>query len=111
MAKKTEQNSSWADLAKKVVYASIGSAAMAKNIVSDSTISKTMINGLLSKAEQRKDELIAILAGEVSKFLGKINVGEELTKALKGLMININASIDFSEKKSSIHKSSVKKKN
>ncbi|MDO8519268.1 MAG: hypothetical protein Q7T11_03795 [Deltaproteobacteria bacterium] len=106
---KSPKSISWADLAKKVVYAGIGGASMAKSAITDKSFQKDLIGGLLNKAEQRKEELMEILAREVSKFLGKINVSQELTKALKGLVINFHASIDFKEKKGKIHSASARK--
>lgn len=98
---KPKQNEplTWADLAKKIVVAGIGSAAMARDLVADTKIHRDLIDGLLSKAEKRKDELLEILAREVSKFLGKIDVSQEISKALKGLIIHLNATVDFQEKK------------
>lgn len=116
-SKKSAVPTSWADLAKKIVYAGLGGASMAHNAVTDPSIPRELINTLLARAEKRKDEIMEILAREVSKFLGKINVSEELTKALKGLVINLHASIDFKDKKgkkgisptATIHKASVDK--
>lgn len=96
---KGDEPISWAELVKRVVYAGIGGAAMAHEAVSDTKKRREVIDVILSKAERRKDEIVEILAREVSKFLGKINVSDEVTKALKGLVINLNASIDFKEKK------------
>ena len=107
---KNKEQTSWADIAKKVVYASIGGAAMARSAVTDKNFQKDLINGFLTKAEKRKDELLEILAREVSKFLGKINVSEEIAKALKGLIINFHASIDFKDKKVKVHNVGARKK-
>lgn len=107
------ETSSWADLAKKVVFSSLGSASMAKNLVTDGTMQKQIISGLLGEAQKRKDELLNVLAKEVSSFLSKLNVGEEITKALKGLVVNLSATVDFSEKKGSratLKKTSARKK-
>jgi len=109
---------SWADLAKKVVFASLGSAAVARQAVKDSSLPREVLGSFLEKAEKRKEDILNMLAREVSKFLGKIDVSEEITKALKGLVINFQASIDFSEKKkgkrphskTTIHKAEVKRK-
>lgn len=90
---------SWADLAKKMVYAGLGSAVMAREAVSNTQWQKDLVGGLLSALDKRKEDLMGILANEVSKFLGKINVSEEISKALQGLVINLNASIDFKNKK------------
>lgn len=97
--KKSSDFNSWGELAKKIVYASLGSAAMARDFVADSRWQKDLLSGILVKAEKRKEEFLEILAREVSSFLGKINVSSEISKALKGLVINLNASIDFKEKK------------
>ncbi len=107
------------DLAKKIVLTSLGSAAMARDVVKDSKKQKEVFVGLLSKAERTKDELMEILAREVTKFLGKISVADEITKALKGLVINLNASVDFKEKKgqkgvhptTTIHSADISKEN
>lgn len=107
------ESSSWGDLAKKVVFASLGSASLAKNLVTDGTMQKQIISGLLGGVEKRKDELLNVLAKEVSNFLSKVNVGEEITKALKGLVVNLSATVDFSEKKGSkttLKKTTVKKR-
>lgn len=87
------------DLAKKVVSAGLGSAAIARDVVTDPKLRKEVLGSLLSKAEKHKDDLMEILAREVSKFLGKIDVSDEIRKALSGLIINLSASVDFHEKK------------
>lgn len=86
------------DMAKKVIYASLGSASIAKNIFTNSSIQRELLGSLLSRAERTKDDLMEVLASEVSKFLGKVNIAEEVTRSLKGLIINLNASIDFDAK-------------
>lgn len=102
MASKSKQMAnkslSWSDLVKKVVYTGIGGAAMAKNIVTDSSLPRKMTVELLSKAERGKDEVLNILAREVSKFLEKVDVSKEISKALKGMIITLTASIDFKDK-------------
>lgn len=89
---------SWTDLAKKVVYTGIGGAAMAKNIVTDRSLPRKVTLELLSKAERGKEEVLNILAKEVSKFLEKVDVSKEISKALKGMIITLTASIDFKDK-------------
>lgn len=113
-----EESLSWGDLAKKVVYTSLGSATMARDMLKEGNLSKELLTGILSKAEKRKEDIMEILAREVSKFLGKINVSEEISKALEGLVINFNASVDFKKKtdskglkpKTTIHQAEVKKR-
>lgn len=95
----TNEDITWTELAKRVVMTSIGSAAMARKAVTNGQARKEMIGGILNLAEKRKEEFLHVLAKEVSSFLGKVNVSEELIKALQGLVINLNASIDFKENK------------
>ena len=104
VSKKNKKDlSSWGDLAKKVVYAGLGSAAMAREAMSNTQWQKDLVGGLLSAVERRKEDLMEMMAHEVSKFLGKINVSEEISKALHGLVINLNASIDFKKGKKGMH--------
>lgn len=97
------------DLAKKIILASLGSASIAKGLIKETSISKEILSNLLGKAEKTKDDLVEMLAREVSKFLGKVNVSEEVIKALKGLVINLTASVDFDEKKGGKPKATIKK--
>ncbi|OGQ08160.1 MAG: hypothetical protein A3G32_08440 [Deltaproteobacteria bacterium RIFCSPLOWO2_12_FULL_40_28] len=97
------------DLAKKIILTSLGSASLAKGLIKETSIPKEILSNLLGKAEKTKDDLVEMLAREVSKFLGKVNVSEEVIKALKGLVINLSASIDFDEKKGGRPKTTIKK--
>lgn len=107
---------SWADMVKKVVYTSIGSAVFAREAVSQAKLPQkdAIVQAVLSRLERSKDDIINILAKEVSGFLGKINVSEEVIKALQGLVINLNASVDFDRKKktprTTVHSAKVSKK-
>lgn len=96
---KKEKNSI-ADFVRKIVLASLGSAAMAGRALTDTTLPKDVLTGILSRAERTKEDVMAILASEVSKFLGKINVSDEIAKSLKGLIINFHATLDFKDRRS-----------
>jgi hypothetical protein len=97
--KNKQESVSWSELVKKVVFTSLGSAAMAGKAVADSKVRGEVFSNVLSRAEKTKEDLMNVLAKEVSKFLGKINVSDEITKALKDLTINLTASLDFKDKK------------
>lgn len=108
MSKNEEKGGlSLTDIVKKVALASLGSASFAKDVITDRNKPKEMIFQILNRAEKTKDDIMEILAKEISKFLGKINVSEELAKALKDLVINVSASVDFGDKKG-VTKSNVK---
>lgn len=96
---KHEESVTWPELVKKVVFASLGSAAIAGQAVKDGKLHKEVIQNLKTKAGMAKEDLLDVLAHEVSRFLGKINVSEEIQKSLKGLVINLSATIDFDDKK------------
>lgn len=100
MVDKSSKNSvTWSDLAKKIIYTSLGSASLAKEVLSESSLSKDVIKTIKERASKGKEGFLEILAKEVSNFLGRLNVSEEITKALKGLIINLSASVEFKEKK------------
>jgi len=111
-----KSSASLTDLAKRLILAGIGSAAQAKDLISDGRLQKELINSILSKAEKRKDDLMEILAREVAKFLGKVNVADEIAKALSGMIINLSATIDFTQSKDvgkprvTVHEAKTKKK-
>lgn len=53
---------------------------------------------ILGKLGQQKDVLVDVLAREIKTFLAKVNISDELKKALQGMTVNLNASFDFHEK-------------
>jgi len=53
---------------------------------------------IVDQAKRRKSELTDILSAEIKNFLNKINVHEELQKALAGLIIDVNATLRVDHK-------------
>lgn len=71
-----------------------------------------LISSVMGTIGKQKDILVDVLAREIKNFLAKVNISDELKKALQGMTINLNASFDFEDKKKQ-HKSkkiSVKKR-
>lgn len=98
----TKTQTSWSDLFKKVVTAGKDTADLATgalSIMNPKDASKSVVEMMLSMVLKRKDELLEVLAKELSQFLSHLNVGEELSKVLKGFVVNLNATIDFEPKK------------
>lgn len=62
-------------------------------------LSKELATNLTERAVKQKDLLIEALAREFSNFLSKINITEEAQKILEGMSLNIQASLDFKDKK------------
>src|SRR3990167_8111062 len=79
------------DLAKKIFLASLGGA-----VSMGERLPKEAVNFLLDQAEKRKEDLVDRLAIEVSKFLDKLDVSQELRKALRGLELDLHATLRFS---------------
>lgn len=59
---------------------------------------RDLLRALLKKAGEQKDIVVDVLAREIKTFLGKVNITDELQKALRGMTINLNASFDFQKK-------------
>lgn len=99
---KNTEETGIADLLKKILYAGIGSASLAKKVVYDSSprsMASEFVGVLLSKVEKSKDEIIRILAQEVARFLSKVDVSKELSKVLQKVTVHLNVDVNFSEKK------------
>lgn len=100
--KSKSEDSTWSELAKKLVFASLGSAAIAKDVVKDSKLPREVLSTVIKNAEKRKDDFLEIIAREISKFLSRINVSDELRKTLKGLKVKLNVEVEFEEKKGNL---------
>ena len=78
------------DIARKIFLASLGAVSMGERLP------KEAMNFILDQAERRKEDVVDRLAVEVSKFLEKLDVSQELKKALQGLEIDLQATLRFS---------------
>lgn len=68
---------------KKIVTTGLGAALITEEGVRNATAY------LARQALQRKDDLSNILSAEIAKFLKRINIHEEIRKALQGLTFEI----------------------
>lgn len=82
----------FADLAKKLFLTGLGAVSMSDRLP------KEAVNYILDQAEKKKEDLIDRLAIEASKFLDKLDVSQEIQKALRGLEIDLHATLRFSGK-------------
>jgi len=103
--KKTEpeaKGSTLGDIARKVFLTGLGAVFMTeesiRNVLSEMKLPKEAVGYVFDQAKKQKDDLIFAVAGEVSKFFSKINVHEEIQKALSALQVHVDARLSFSPK-------------
>jgi hypothetical protein len=78
---------------RKILTTGVGAALMTesglRSAISDiklrETIGRQMIRG--------KEELARVLAGEVKRFLERVNIHEEIQKALSGMTVEVQATV------------------
>lgn len=88
-----------AELAKKILLTGLGAVFMTeegirKNL-GELKVPKEAAHYLLESFRRQKDELLKIIAVELSSFFSKIRVHEEVQKALSGLQIHLDATLTF----------------
>lgn len=87
------------DLAKKVFLTGVGAIFMGEEKVrktfSDLNLSTDAVSGLMESVKKQKDEVLQVVAVELSNFLSHVNLHEELQKALIGMQIHLDAKISF----------------
>lgn len=96
------RTSVFSEMAKKAVLAGIGAIFMTeesiRNAFTEMKLPKEAMSFLLDQVKKQKDDLMSSFGSEVSKFLAKVNVHEEVQKALSRLQMHIDAKITFSPK-------------
>jgi hypothetical protein len=74
------------------------------------SFSRDFLQALLERAGKHKDTLMDAVSTEVSKFLSKINIHEEVRKILEGMTIRLEATILYKDHQGkSIRKLTAKK--
>lgn len=59
------------------------------------SISKDLVDSLVARALKQKDEIIEVMANELSKFLQRIDVSEELKNMMNDLTIHVDATVEL----------------
>lgn len=82
---------------RKILLTSLGTVLMTEEGVikhlSELKLPREAKNYLVKQAQKRKSDLANIIVSELKGFLGRINIHEELHKALQGLKIDVAATI------------------
>lgn len=88
----TNDKGKLADFAKKILLTGLGAVSMGERLP------KEAVGYLLEQAEKKKEDLVDRMAVEISKFLARLDVSQEIKKALRGLEIDVHATLRFSGK-------------
>ncbi len=90
------------DMARKLLLTGIGAIFMTeesiRSTLGDLKLPKDAMGYVVDQAKKQKDDMMAVLASEFSNFFSKINVHEEIVKALSRLQIHIDAKFSFTPK-------------
>ncbi len=82
---------------RKIVMTGIGAALMTEEslarLLGEVKLPRDAKKYLVNQAAKKKSELAGIIAEEVKGFLGRINIHEEIRKAVSGMKIDIEATI------------------
>jgi hypothetical protein len=90
------------EMARRILLTGLGAIFMTpdtvRKVVGDLKLPKDAMGYFLDTAVRQKDEVLGLLATELSKFLSKIKVHEELQKAFAGLQVHVDAKFNFDQK-------------
>ena len=85
---------------RKIIATGIGAALLTEEslskLISDIKLPRDAKNYLAKQAQRRKEDLSNIVARELKDFLKRINIHEELHKALLGLKIDVEGTVNIS---------------
>lgn len=100
---KSEKEQKWSEVLKKVVSTGIGAAFMTedavKSILSDLSLPKDIMSGLLQNARNTKEDFFNGIRNEVKKHLKTIDFSKEVEKVLDKYDIEVNATFHLKKKK------------
>ncbi|OGP16314.1 MAG: hypothetical protein A3I75_00610 [Deltaproteobacteria bacterium RIFCSPLOWO2_02_FULL_50_16] len=87
---------------KKLIITGVGAALMTeegiRHAFSEITLPQEAKKYLINQAARRKQELATIISRELKGFLNRINIHEEVKRALNGLSIDVEATIHLTDK-------------
>ena len=87
------------DAVKKLALAGVGALFMTeegiRNVVGDLKLPREAVGNLLAQSEKARAELFKMIALELRRFLEHANIAGELSKALAGITVDVNATLAF----------------
>jgi len=91
------------EVARRILLTGLGAIFMTeegiRKSLGDMKLPKDAVGYVLDTVLKQKDELLGLVASELSKFFSKVKVHEEVQKALSGLQLHLDAKLTFDQKK------------
>ena len=88
------------EMARKLFLTGLGAIFVTeesiRSALTELKLPKDAMGYMVDQAKKQKNDLIAVVASELSNFLSKLKVHEEIQKALSKLQIHIDAKLSFS---------------
>lgn len=95
------------EVARRILLTGLGAIFMTeegiRKSLGDMKMPKEAMGYVLDTILKQKDEMLGLVGNELSKFLSKIKVHEEVQKALSGLQLHLDAKLTFDNKKVQAH--------
>jgi len=91
---------------KKIFVAGIGSALMSEDsllkYLTELKLPRDAKNYVMTQAQKGKDELAKALSAEISRHIAKLDLQEEIRKALHGMKVHVEATLHFEKAQTTI---------
>lgn len=88
------------EMARKLFLTGLGAIFVTeesiRSALTELKLPKDAMGYVVDQAKKQKNDLITVVATELSNFLSKLKVHEEIQKALSKLQIHIEAKLSFS---------------
>lgn len=85
------------DTIKKILTTGVGAALMTESglrqVFADMQPTKQARDYLIRQLLKSKDEILKLVLSEIKKFLQKVDIHEEVRKAMEGMTLEINATV------------------
>ncbi len=95
------------ELARKILLTGVGAVFMTEETIrktlGDLKLPKDAVGSVVESLKKQKDDVLQLVAVELSNFFSKVKVHEELQKALKGMQIHLDAKISFDKAADASH--------
>lgn len=103
----TKPSGGMTDLARKILLTGVGAIFMTEETIrktlSDWKVPSEAVGSLVESMKKQKDEVLRVVASQLSDFFSHVKVHEEIQKALQGIQLHLDAKISFNKKNHPSH--------
>jgi hypothetical protein len=90
---------------RKILTTGVGAALMTENglrqALSDIQLTRQARDYISRQASKGKEEITKVLAAELKRFLGRVNLHDEIQKALAGMKLEVQATVTLAPRETS----------